>query len=144
MTVRGGAASFGSLIVVLVCFWSVIGCEDRTARACQCTPANTVRTKHAGDAQPIDGTGLLAMLRKHRQLLADNANRRDVKMVDDEIRIVVTEMCQPCGAWIGDRTTVEEMFPLARLDDATGAVCLGLTLRDGTTAFGGERPNACR
>ena len=106
--------------------------------------SDTSDSDAAAHAQPIDSAGLLAMLRKHRQLLADNANRRDVKMVDDEIRIVVTEMCQPCGSWVGDRTTIEEMFPLARLDDATGAVCLGLTLRDGTTAFGGERPNACR
>lgn len=136
--------NFWSLIAALVCFWSLTGCQDPAPGPCQCTPTNLVRTKHAGEAQPIDGAGLLAMLRKHRQLLADNANRRDVKMVDDEIRIVVAEMCQPCGAWVGDRATIEEMFPLAHLDDATGAVCLGLTLRDGTTAFGGERPAACR
>jgi hypothetical protein len=133
-----------SLIATLACFGSLLGCEDHVPAPCQCTPANSVRTKRAGDAQPIGGPGLLAMLRKHRQLLAEDANRRDVKMVDDEIRIVVTEMCQPCGAWVGDRTTIEELFPLALLDDATGAVCLGLVLRDGTTAFGGERPAACR
>lgn len=118
------------LLLVLL----LVACHEDSG-PCTCTPANLVRTK-AGELVP--------MLRRHCQLLADSASHRDVKMVDDEIRTITTELCQPCGAWVGDRLTIEEMFPLARLDDATGAVCLGLTLRDGTTAFGGERPAACR
>ncbi len=108
-------------------------CHDESA-VCQCTPVNALVTKH---------TDLLTMLRRHRRLVSENAPHRDVKLVDDEIRLVASELCQPCG-WVDDRTTVDEMFPVAKLDDATGAVCLGLVLRDGTTAFGSERPNACR
>ena len=39
---------------------------------------------------------------------------------------------------------MEDMFPLARLDDAASAVCLGLVLYDGTTVYGNARPPACR
>ena len=44
----------------------------------------------------------------------------------------------------GEDPRLEEMFPLDRLDDAAGAVCMGLVLRDGTTVYGGTRPRACR
>ncbi len=86
---------------------------------------------------------MLERVRTHRRMVSDHANRRDIKMVDDEIRIDVTAFCQPCGDWVGDRMTVEDMFPLARLDDATGAVCLGLVLRDGSTVYGPGHPAAC-
>jgi len=129
------------LALVLV---AVAGCRGQTEGPCQCTPENVSRTKRHDQTSPIDSTGLLSLLRRHRDLDAQNAPRRDLKLVDDEIRITVTSFCQPCGDWVGDRMTVDEMFPLKRLDDATGAVCLGLVLRDGSTAFGDGRPDACR
>jgi hypothetical protein len=149
VTPSGHVASV-ALIVALV--GELGACREREAspkgddppQRCTCTPQNVARTKRVGDDHPIDGAGLVAMLRRHRQLIADNANRRDVKLVDDEIRIAVTAFCQPCGDWVDDRMTVDQMFPLARLDDATDAVCLGLTLRDGTIAYGDDRPSACR
>ena len=116
-------------------------CKDPVAGPCTCTPGNTTKLSHAG--APIDSASVLALVRRHRMLVDQHAQGRDVKLVDDEIRLEVAALCNPCGDWVGDRMTVDEMFPLSRLDDATGAVCLGLTLRDGTTAFG-ERPTACR
>jgi hypothetical protein len=131
--------------IVLVGLVSLAACHGSSSDGpCQCTPANVSKTKRVDEASPIDSAGLLALLRRHRDLAAQNIQRRDIKMVDDEIRIATTSFCQPCGEWVGDRMTVDEMFPLKRLDEATGAVCLGLVLRDGTTAFGDGRPDACR
>ncbi|MEO6771570.1 MAG: hypothetical protein ABI467_00925 [Kofleriaceae bacterium] len=101
------------------------GCHDEPVKAC--TPT--------GRAKP----DLLVQLRRHRTLVDQRANPRDVKLVDDEIRLAEAVACQPCE-WVGDRLTVAEMFPLARLDEATGTTCLGLVLRDGSTAFGRARP----
>jgi hypothetical protein len=77
-------------------------------------------------------------------MVARGANNRDIKMVDDEIRLQVSRACQPCASWVGDRLTVDEMFPMARLRDTARATCLGLVLRDGSTAYGDARPSACR
>ena len=122
----------------------IAACRGQTDGPCQCTPDNVSRTKRHDQTTPIDSIGLLSLLRRHRDLEVQNANRRDIKLVDDEIRLTVTSFCQPCGDWVGDRMTVDEMFPLARIDDATGAVCLGLVLRDGSTTFGTGRPANCR
>ena len=129
------------IAIVLV---AVAACHGSSEGPCQCTPENVSKTKRVDQASPIDSTGLLSLLRRHRDLASQNIQRRDIKMVDDEIRIATTSFCQPCGDWVGDRMTVDEMFPLQRLDEATGAVCLGLVLRDGSTAFGEGRPDACR
>lgn len=111
---------------------------------CTCTPANVSRTKTVHEAAPMDGVSLLARLRRHRQDVANGMNPRDVKVVDDELRFAILAFCQPCGAWVGDRLTIEEMYPLGRLDEAVGAVCMGLVLRDGSTAWGDARPQNCR
>jgi hypothetical protein len=129
------------IAIVLV---AVAACRGPSEGPCQCTPENVAKTKRHDQTSPIDSTGLLVLLRRHRDLASQNIQRRDIKMVDDEIRIAVTSFCQPCGDWVGDRLTVDEMFPLKRLDDATAAVCLGLVLRDGSTAYGDARPDACR
>lgn len=98
---------------------------------CRCTPA----------ASTVD---VLPQLRQHVEMVDRQANGRTIKMVDDEIRLAVVRACQPCGDWVGDRLGVDEMFPMARLRDATRATCLGLVLRDGTIAYGDARPRACR
>jgi hypothetical protein len=127
-----------ALLLIVAC---TAGCKDAAVAPCTCKPNNVTRISHAG--APIDSVSVLALVRRHRTLVEDHAQGRDVKLVDDEIRLEMAALCDPCGDWVGERMTVDEMFPLARLDDATGVVCLGLTLRDGTTAFG-ERPTACR
>jgi len=102
------------------------GCHDEPVKSC--TPA--------GKAKPE----LLGLLRRHRAMAAQGgANGRDIKLVDDEIRIAEALACQPCE-WVGDRLTVDEMVPLSRLDDAVGTTCLGLVLRDGSTVSGRARP----
>lgn len=106
--------------------------------SCRCVPANQSRLKLA-DGTPVDGASVLARLRRHAQMVAERRNPRDIKVLDDQLRFEVASLCQPCGDWVGDRLTMEELFPLARLDDAQGAVCMGLALRDGTTAWGAAR-----
>lgn len=108
---------------------------------CSCKPANQTQS-HLRDGTPIDGRAILSELRRHRQFVADQRNPRDTKMLDDELRFAVVNFCQPCGGWVGDRMTMDELFPLARLDDAVDAVCMGLVLGDGTTVYGSAR--ACR
>lgn len=117
--------------------------DDGEAR-CTCTPGNRGKIRAPGDAAPMDGPALVAALRRHRSDVRANKNPRDIKVLDDELRFAIIDFCQPCGGWVDDRMTMEEMFPLERLDDATGAVCMGLVLRDGTTAYGETRPAACR
>jgi len=111
---------------------------------CRCTPANSSLTRRVGAAAPMDGAALLGELRRHRQAVRDGKNARAVKLVDDELRLALTDFCHPCSAWVTDRLTIDEMFPMSRLDDATTGVCMGLVLRDGTTAWGDARPRACR
>jgi hypothetical protein len=123
----------------------VAGCrgEPTDDGACRCAPANRVRTRRP-DGSALDGATLLASLRRHKRDVALKRPGRDVKLFDDELRLELTEFCQPCGDWVQDRMTIEDMFPLDRLDDAVAGVCMGLVLRDGTTAYGNARPRACR
>ena len=132
LTALGGAAGLGA-------------CRATPADdgVCRCTPSNRSRTK-VGDGTYLDGAGLLGKLRRHRRDVEQRRNPRDIKVDDDELRLEVTSFCQPCGDWIRDRMTIEDLFPLARLDDSASAVCLGLVLRDGTTVYGDARPRACR
>jgi hypothetical protein len=113
------------------------------ATRCTCTPDNVARTK-LRDGNVLDGAALITRLRRHRDDVAEHRTPRDIKIDDDELRLAIADYCQPCGDWITDRMTLEEMFPLARLDDAADAVCLGLVLRDGTRAYGDARPPVCR
>lgn len=119
------------------------GAPPAESTVCSCTPGNLSRTK-LPDGTVMDGAVLLDKLRGHRDAVRLERNARDVKIGDDELRLALVNYCSPCGDWIKDRLTVEEMFPLERLDDAADAVCLGLVLRDGTTAYGKARPAACR
>lgn len=111
---------------------------------CACTPANVSRTKRVGEAAPMDGASLLVRLRAHRDAVARGDNPRAIKIADDELRYAILEFCQPCGDWVGERLTVDEMYPLADLDRATRGVCMGLVLPDGTTSWGTARPQNCR
>lgn len=134
------------------CLWvafvlaTIAACHDPPPAddgVCRCTPGNLSKTKLA-DGTALDGAVLLGKLRHHRQEVEQHRNPRDIKVFDDELRFQISNFCQPCGDWIKDRMTIEDMFPLARLDDAASAVCLGLVLRDGTTVYGDARPRACR
>ncbi len=118
--------------------------SEPTETACTCTPANVSRTRTAHEAAPMDGVSLLARLRRHRSDVQQGKNPRDIKLGDDELRFAMVEFCQPCGDWVKDRLTIEEMFPLAKLDQATRGVCMGLVLGDGTTVWGDARPQNCR
>jgi hypothetical protein len=109
---------------------ALAGCHEETP-ACTCAPT----------AAPDEGK-VLALVRKHRSLVGAGAPNRDVKLIDDELRFALVQLCSPCGTWVQDRMTVDEMLPLGRADEATGVVCLGLVLRDGTTAYGKAR--TCR
>ena len=124
---------------------AVAGCRGTPPDdgACRCAPANRVRTRRP-DGSTLDGATLLASLRRHKRDVALQRPGRDVKLFDDELRLELTEFCQPCSDWVKDRLTIEDMFPLDRLDDAVAGVCMGLVLRDGTTAYGNARPRACR
>jgi hypothetical protein len=110
---------------------------------CRCTPGNLSRTKLA-DGTTLDSAALLGKLRRHRRDVEQHKTPRDIKVFDDELRFEISNFCQPCGDWVQDRMTIEDLFPLGRLDDAAGAVCMGLVLRDGTTVYGDARPRACR
>jgi len=110
---------------------------------CRCTPDNRARARRP-DGTTLDGTTLLASLRRHKRDVALQRPGRDVKLLDDELRLELIEFCQPCSDWVKDRMTIEDMFPLDRLDDAVAGVCMGLVLRDGTTTYGDARPRACR
>jgi hypothetical protein len=120
-------------------------CRDapRDDASCRCTPANRSLAR-LPDGSVLDGAALLGKLRRHKTDVSLHRPARDVKVFDDELRLELTGFCQPCSDWVADRMTIEEMFPLDRLDDAVDAVCMGLVLRDGTTAFGSTRPRACR
>jgi len=111
---------------------------------CTCTPGNAGHAKAIGESGPMTGESLVAALRRHRQEVAANLTPRDIKVHDDELRFQIIDFCQPCADWVTDRLTMEEMFPLERLDDARSAVCMGLVLRDGTTVYGSARPRSCQ
>jgi hypothetical protein len=131
-----------SCVLVLA---GLLACHEPPAagQACTCTPGNVSRTKLA-DGTTLDGPALLNQLRRHQRDVAQHRTPRDIKVFDDELRFAILSFCQPCGSWVGDRLTIEAMFPLQRLDDAVDGVCMGLVLRDGTTAYGDARPAACR
>jgi hypothetical protein len=130
----------------LACALSLAACRGKPADdgVCHCTPGNVSRTRSVDEAAPMDGPALLEKLRRHRRLVDENRDPRDIKVFDDELRYAVLDFCQPCASWVGERATMEELFPLHRLADATSAVCMGLVLRDGTIAYGDARPRACR
>jgi hypothetical protein len=121
-------------------------CHDTSSKdePCRCTPGNVSRTKGLRDDAPLTGEALVGLLRRHQTYVTEGRNPREIKMLDDELRFAIASFCQPCGEWVEDRMTLGEMFPLARLDDAVRVVCMGLVLRDGTTAYGEARPRACR
>ena len=122
-------------------------CRGRTTDdggPCRCTPGNVSHTRSVGDASPMDGPALVDRLRRHKRLVDEGRNPRDIKVFDDELRHALLDFCQPCSSWIGKRMTMEQMFPLHRLPEATSAVCMGLVLRGGTIAYGDARPLACR
>src|SRR5262245_40474661 len=137
--------SLATALVALAAFTDLSGCRGKPADdgVGRCTPGNQSRSR-ARDGTVLDGAGLVNKLRRHRRDVEQRRNPRDIKIDDDELRLELSSFCQPCSDWIRDRMTVEEMFPLARLDDAASAVCLGLVLRDGTTVYGDARPPACR
>ncbi len=129
----------------IVCLVLMIGCSKPDEPAtCACVPNNVGRAKTAGEAAPMTGESLLAALRRHKQDVGLGKNARDIKIVDDELRFRIIDFCQPCASWVDDRMTMEQMFPLDRLDDARSAVCMGLVLRDGMTIYGDTRPRACQ
>jgi len=132
-------------LAVVLAGAALAACRDaaRDDGACRCVPDNRSRTRRA-DGTVLDGAALLGKLRRHRSDVALHRPGRDVKVFDDELRLELTGFCQPCGDWVNDRMTIEDMFPLDRLDDAAAAVCMGLVLRDGTTVYGSTRPRACR
>jgi hypothetical protein len=145
-----GASSHGYAAGVtarLVLVWLLlVGCEEPAPRdeACTCTPSNVGRTKGIREDAPMTGVSLVARLRRHASDVALGKNPRDIKVIDDQLRFAIVDFCSPCAAWVEDRLTIEQMFPLDRLDEAASAVCMGLVLRDGTTVFGAARPRACR
>lgn len=96
---------------------AVVGCHE-PPRDCSCTPTGKTSTK------------VLELARKH--VAMGETNGRDVKLIDDELRVQMSVLCQPCN-YVGDRMTVGEMLPLDQLPHATAAVCLGLVLDDGRT-----------
>ncbi len=116
----------------------VAACHGQDAATpCSCTPVNASSIAHG-----LDGDSLLARLRHHAADVAAGKNPRSIKIDDDELRFAIVDFCRPCGGWIGDRATLDELYPMDRLAEATHAVCLGLVLRDGSTVYGGAR--ACR
>jgi hypothetical protein len=133
------------VLAAVTCLGALGACRATPADdgVCRCTPGNQSRTK-LGDGTYLDGAALLGKLRRHRRDVEQRRNPRDIKVDDDELRLELASFCQPCADWVKDRVTIEELFPLHRLDDAASAVCLGLVLRDGTTAYGDARPRACR
>ncbi len=135
-----------ALALVFVVAGGLAACREtpREPLTCSCTPANRSLVKNHDQAAPMDGDALLALLRRHQRDVQHGRNKRDLKVDDDELRLAVANFCQPCGAWVGDSLRIDEMFPLAQLDEATHAVCLGLVRRDGTTVYGDARPRACR
>lgn len=124
----------------------LVACREPAPRdeTCTCTPGNVGRIKGVREDTPMDGISLLARLRRHKSDVSLGKNPRDIKVIDDQLRFAIIDFCQPCSDWVTERLTVEEMFPLDRLDEAMRGVCMGLVLRDGTTVYGEARPRACR
>jgi len=138
------AAVAAAVWLACACACALAACRKTDDGVCRCTPGNVSHTRSVDEAAPMDGAALLEKLRRHKRYVDEQRERRDIKLFDDELRYAILDFCQPCSAWVGERATMEEMFPLHRLGDATSAVCMGLVLRDGTTAYGDARPRACR
>ena len=130
------------LILVLV----ALGCQQppKADERCTCTPNNASRVKLRDETAPIDGKQLLERLRRHQRDVRLGRNARDIKVDDDALRFAISNFCDPCNSWVSDSARIEELYPLARVDEAATAVCLGLELRDGTIVYGEARPRACR
>jgi len=125
-----------SALAALIAAGCLTACgKPAEPRTCDCLPQ---------PADPAGGAAILDGLRRHVAAVRDGKNPRDVKLVDDDLRFAIVNFCSPCGAWVADRTTIEDLYPLDRLDDAARATCLGLELADGTTVYGNARPRACR
>ena len=103
---------------------------------CECVPTQ---------ASSPASASLLDLIRRHQGAVRDGQrNGRGTKLIDDELRLQSSILCQPCGAWIGERATPEEIYPLDRADGAVSVVCTGLRLGDGTIAYGAVHPPECR
>jgi hypothetical protein len=137
------SAIIATSIGLLVAMFAACKSSRQETTVCSCAPGNISHTRMR-DGSYMDGNALLERLRRHRNDVAAHKTPRDIKVDDDELRLAIMSYCEPCGDWISDRATVEQMFPLDRLDEAADAVCLGLVLRDGKTAYGEARPPACR
>ncbi|MFT3696646.1 MAG: hypothetical protein QM831_26130 [Kofleriaceae bacterium] len=99
---------------------ALIACNP-PPRDCSCKPTGKTSTK------------IIELARRHVDMAQTNG--RDVKLIDDELRVQMSLLCQPCE-YVGDRMTVDEMLPLDQLSHATAATCLGLVLDDGRTVTG--------
>ena len=119
----------------------LVGCRDPAPDGpppCTCAPALT-------EAAPKASLTIRALARRHQAAVRDgHRNGRDTKLVDDELRLQSAILCEPCGGWIGERATAEAIYPVDRVDDAVGVVCMGFRLRDGSVAFGSAHPPECR
>ncbi|MEJ7602584.1 MAG: hypothetical protein WKG01_32125, partial [Kofleriaceae bacterium] len=111
---------------------------------CTCTPRNASRVKLRDEPAPVNGKQILERLHRHKRDVRLGRNARDIKVDDDQLRFAISNFCDPCNRWVADTMRIEELYPMARLEAATSAVCLGLELRDGTVVYGDARPQACR
>ena len=119
---------------------TLVGCSSpapETPATCACSPTQP-------EAAPKASLAIRALVRRHQAAVRDgHRNGRDTKLVDDELRLQSAILCEPCGGWIGERATAEEMYPVDRVEDALGVVCAGFRLRDGTIAYGTAHPPEC-
>jgi hypothetical protein len=125
----------------------IAACKSKPAAdegPCTCVPGNVSRIRSSSGGPPLDEVTLVDELRKHVAMVRAGRPGRDVKVFDDELRNQIGNFCDPCNGWVPDRSTIDDLYPLDRLDQATKAVCLGLVLRDGTTVWGDKRPRNCR
>ena len=108
-----------------------IACGGKADDDCTCKPTHEPSTR------------VLDLLHRHRSAVGDGkANGRDLKLVDDEIRVQSATLCAPCNTWVGERARVDELYPLDRLDTASAATCMGLVLDGGAIVYGAAR--SCR
>jgi len=124
----------------------VLGCREPATDAgtCTCTPNNASRVKQRDEAAPMDGKQLLERLHRHKRDVRLGRNARDIKVDDDQLRFAISNYCDPCNSWVLDTMRIEDLYPMARLEESANAICLGLELRDGTVVYGDARPRACR
>jgi hypothetical protein len=125
---------------------ALLGCREpaKDDGKCTCTPNNASRVKLRNEAAPVDGKQLLERLHRHKRDVQLGRNARDIKVDDDELRFAISNFCDPCNSWVLDTMRIEDLYPMARLEEAANAICLGLELRDGSVVYGDARPRACR